>query len=166
MHKFWTISALILFRPLAAFAQDAASEEALIMALLDDFHEAAAQADVDRYLGHFTDNAVFIGTDEKERWPLMPEFTEYVVEGFASGGWSYYSINKNITFSRDGSVAWFDEISISNSNGGHFRGSGVLENFDGEWKIAHYVLSFVVYNEIWEQVLELNATERTNQQAN
>ncbi len=166
MYKLLTMSALILFYPVLAFTQNAVSETARIIAVLDDFHEAAAQADVERYLGHFTDNAVFIGTDEKERWPLLPDFAEYVRGGFAAGGWSYYSIDKHISFSRDGSVAWFDEISISNSNGGHFRGSGVLENINGEWKIAQYVLSFVVYNEIWEQVLELNASERSNQQAN
>ena len=149
-----------------ALSQERAADEAQIIALLDDFHDAAEQADVDRYLGHFTDNAVFIGTDEQERWPLVPDFTDYVRRGFAAGGWSYYSMDKNISFSRDGTVAWFDEISISNSNDGHFRGSGVLEKIDGEWKIAQYVLSFIVYNELWEEVNELNAAERARQRDN
>ncbi len=147
-----------------SLGQERSSEERQIIAVLDDFHDAAAQADTERYLAHFTDNAVFIGTDEQERWPLVPDFADYVARGFAAGGWDYSSVNKNISFSSDGSVAWFDEISISNSNGGHFRGSGVLENINGEWKIAQYVLSFVVYNELWEEVLELNASERENQQ--
>ena len=39
--------------------------------------------------------------------------------------------------------------------GGHFRGSGVLEKISGVWKISHYVLSVLVYNEIWEGVMGL-----------
>ncbi len=142
------------------FAQNLSQDELAIIAVLDDFHDAAANADIDRYLGHMTEDAVFIGTDEYERWPMQPDFIEYVNERFAAGGWSYYSTNKNIGFSQDGSVAWFDETSISNSMGAHFRGSGVLERIDGEWKIAQYVLSVLVYNELWEDVMGLITEER------
>ena len=44
--------------------------------------------------------------------------------------------------------------------GGHFRGSGVLEKINGEWKISHYVLSVLVYNEISNDVMELITVER------
>ena len=107
-----------------------------------------------------TADAVFLGTDEWERWPMQPEFIEYVNVRFDAGGWSYYSTNKNISFSQDGNVDWFDESSISNSMGGHFRGSGVLEKINGEWKISHYVLSVLVYNEISNDVMELITVER------
>lgn len=166
MHKIIFVVFALGMLSMPALSQERAVDEAQIIAVLDDFHDAAAQADTERYLAHFTDNAVFVGTDEKERWPLVPDFTEYVRRGFAAGGWSYHSVDKNISFSSDGAVAWFDEISISNTNGGHFRGSGVLEKINGEWKISQYVLSFLVFNELWEEVLELNAVERENQQAN
>ncbi len=166
MNKTIIIAVILSVLSFSAFSQERSSDEEQIIAVLDDFHDAAAQADSERYLSYFTENAVFLGTDESEHWPLVPDFTEYVRRGFAAGGWSYYSVNKNIDFSRDGTVAWFDEISISNSNGGHFRGSGVLEKINGEWKISQYVLSFLVYNEIWEEVLELNAVERENRQEN
>lgn len=143
-----------------AFAQNQSQDELAIIAVLDDFHDAAAKADAARYLGHMTDDAVFLGTDEHERWPMQPDFIEYVNDRFAAGGWSYYSTNKNISFSQDGSVAWFDETSISNSMGAHFRGSGVLERINGEWKIAQYVLSVLVYNELWEDVMGLITDER------
>jgi ketosteroid isomerase-like protein len=155
----FTILAFVLLCS-TAFAQNLLQDELAIIAVLDDFHDAAANADIDRYLGHMTEDAVFIGTDEHERWPMQPDFIEYVNERFAAGGWSYYSTNKNIDFSQDGSVAWFDEISISNSMGAHFRGSGVLERIDGEWKIAQYVLSVLVYNELWEDVMGLITEER------
>jgi ketosteroid isomerase-like protein len=144
----------------AVFAQNLSQDELAIIAVLDDFHDAAAKADAERYLGHMTEDAVFIGTDEHERWPMQPDFIEYVNDRFAAGGWSYYSTDKKINFSQDGSVAWFDETSISNSMGAHFRGSGVLERINGEWKIAHYVLSVLVYNELWEDVMGLITEER------
>ncbi len=122
------ISVFILLASLFTntFAQNNTAEEQAIIAVLDDFHAAAAAADVEGYLGLMTEDAVFLGTDEHERWPMQPDFINYVNERFAAGGWSYYSTNKNINFSQDGAVAWFDESSISNNTGVHFRGSGVL----------------------------------------
>lgn len=155
------IALTILASP--AFAQNYPEDEKAIIAVLDDFHDAAAKADKDRYLGHFTEDGAFLGTDEWERWPLKPDFTEYVDIRFKNGGWSYHSEKKVIAFSKDGSVAWFDETSISNRNGGRFRGSGVLEKIDGTWKIAQYVLSFLVYNEVGGEVGKIIAAEKEKQ---
>lgn len=161
----------IIFLSLMAFAlfaspvtaQSYPDDEKAIIAVLDDFHDAAAKADKDRYLGHFTEDGAFLGTDEWERWPLKPDFTDYVTGRFENGGWSYHSEMKVIAFSKDGTVAWFDETSISNSNGGRFRGSGVLEKQDGTWKIAQYVLSFLVYNEVGGEVGKIIADEKEKQ---
>ena len=160
MKKLLLVLMAFCWMVLPAFSQNISDDEKAIIAVLDDFHDAAAKADKDRYLGHFTDDGVFLGTDEWERWPLHPEFTEYVGGRFANGGWSYHSEKKNINFSKDGSVAWFDETSISNNNGGRFRGSGVLEKVDGNWKIAHYVLSFLVYNEVGGDVGKIIAAQK------
>ena len=46
--------------------------------VLDDFHDAAAHGNKERYLSHLTEHAVYIGTDEWERWPKHPDFSEYV----------------------------------------------------------------------------------------
>lgn len=148
-----------------ALSQSFPDDEKAITAVLDDFHDAAAKADKDRYLAHFTDDGVFLGTDEWERWPLHPDFTDYVAARFENGGWSYHSEKKMIAFSKDGSVAWFDETSISNRNGGRFRGSGVLEKVDGTWKIAQYVLSFLVYNEVGGDVGKIINDERAKRAA-
>lgn len=158
------IGLCLFFSP--ALAQDQSADGAAIIAVLDDFHDAAAKADKDRYLGHFTQDGVFLGTDEWERWPLKPDFTDYVAMRFEGGGWSYHSEDKVIAFSSDGSVAWFDETSISNRNGGRFRGSGVLEKVDGTWKIAQYVLSFLVYNEVGGEVGEIITAEREKRENN
>ena len=57
-------------------------------------------------------------------------------------------------------MAWFDETSVIQRNGSRFRGSGVLEKVDGTWKIAHYVLSFLVYNEVGGEVGKIIAAEK------
>ncbi len=149
---------IFIFEPV--FAQSLSEDELAVIAVLDDFHDAAAKADSERYLGHMTARAVFLGTDETERFPMQPTFREYVKSRFAAGGWSYHSVNKNITFSVDQSVAWFDETSISNNTGSRFRGSGVLEKQNGVWKISQYVLSFQVDNNLWEELTELSRIER------
>jgi ketosteroid isomerase-like protein len=147
--------ALLLMALLApgALAQSDSADAptAAIDSVLDDFHAAAAEADAARYLGHFADNGVFLGTDDWERWPLE-NFRAYVAERFANGGWTYYPRQRNVAV--QGDVAWFDEI-VESPRWGRFRGTGVLMHRDGRWRIAHYALSFLVPNENWEAVSEL-----------
>ena len=126
-----------------------------VAAVIDDFHDAAAHGDKDRYLGHMTDDAVFMGTDEWERWPKEPAFRDYVDSRFKDGsGWNYRSVERKIRIADSGNVAWFDEVVFSEQNG-RFRGTGVLTLQDGHWKIAHYAMSFLIFNENWPDVIEL-----------
>jgi hypothetical protein len=160
LSSFLALSLMVM----PSFAQNFPDDEKAIIAVLDDFHDAAAKADKDRYLGHFTEDGAFLGTDEWERWPLKPDFTDYVDMRFKNGGWSYHSEKKIIAFSKDGFLAWFDETTISKRSGGRFRGSGVLEKVDGTWKIAQYVLSFLVYNEVGGDVGKIIAAEKEKQE--
>ena len=136
------------------------SDEVAIGAVLDDFHDAAAHGDKERYLGHMTEDAVFMGTDEWERWPKHPDFVEYVGGRFRDGaGWNYRAEDRVVAFGPGGDVAWFDEVVVSAVNG-RFRGTGVLVRQDGAWKIAHYAMSFLVFNEDWQAVVELTKKTR------
>ena len=131
--------------------------------VLDDFHDAAAHGDKDRYLGHLSEDAVFMGTDEWERWPKNPDFSDYVDSRFENGrGWNYKSVERKIRVSESADVAWFDEVVFSETNG-RFRGTGVLTMRDGSWKISHYAMSFLILNENWNEVIEL--TSKTKDQA-
>ncbi|MGI9206301.1 MAG: nuclear transport factor 2 family protein [Woeseiaceae bacterium] len=144
-----------LLIPVLTAAQDSDPTIDSIEAVLDDFHDAAAHGDKARYLGHMTKNGVFMGTDEWERWPKNPDFTDYVDGRFKDGGgWSYRSVDRKVQLSEFSNVAWFDEVVFSETNG-RFRGTGVLVLEEGEWKIAHYAMSFLVFNEIWEDVIKL-----------
>jgi ketosteroid isomerase-like protein len=146
-------------------AQQPTDPAAAIAAVLDDFHDAAANGDKSRYLGHMTDYAVFMGTDESERWPKQPDFTDYVNARFQNGsGWSYRSLERQIQLSESGDTAWFDEVVFSEANG-RFRGTGVVVFEGGTWKIAHYAMSFLIYNENWEEVIAITRQTATEKAA-
>ena len=141
---------------LLAMSFTASADDAAIAAVIDDFHDAAAHGDNARYLGHMTDDAVFMGTDEWERWPKQPDFVDYVGGRFKDGiGWTYRSVQRNIRLANAGNIAWFDEVIFSETSG-RFRGTGVVVLENGTWKIAHYAMSFLVFNENWEDVIELS----------
>jgi hypothetical protein len=50
-------------------------------------------------------------------------------------------------------IAWFDELLDTQMK--LCRGSGVLRKENGDWKIAHYVLSIAVPNEHVGELIEL-----------
>ena len=157
--KTWIIVCLILLLPLAGTANDAESQ--VVGAVLDDFHDAAAHGDKDRYFGNMTEDAVFLGTDEWERWPKYPDFSDYVDGRFKDGaGWNYRSVERTVAFNDRKDVAWFDEVLFHEKNG-RLRGTGVLSKQDGTWKIEHYAMSFLIFNENWEEVVEL--TRKTSE---
>ncbi len=135
---------LLLATLLLSTPMDATSD---IEALLDDFHLAAAQADGERYFANFTDDAVFLGTDANERWTVS-DFRAYAEPYFSKGkGWAYVATERNVTVALDGAVAWFDER-LQNAKYGEVRGSGVLEQREGEWRIAQYNLAFPIPNDL------------------
>jgi ketosteroid isomerase-like protein len=139
--------ASLLCLALVAAAPGSPKEEPrpTIVAVLDDWHKAAAAADEARYFGHFTADAVFMGTDATERW-TRDEFRVWAKPFFSRGkAWSFRAVSRNISLSKDGSVAWFDEA-LDTPNMGPCRGSGVLVKEGSAWKIAQYNLSVPIPN--------------------
>jgi hypothetical protein len=117
-----------------------------VAAVLDDWHEAAARADEDRYFAHLASNAVFLGTDASERWDV-PAFRAYAHPRFSQGkAWTFHAKDRHIAFSPDMRVAWFDE-SLTTDHLGPARGSGVLLSGPMGWTIAQYNLSVPIPNE-------------------
>ncbi|HEU0053410.1 MAG TPA: nuclear transport factor 2 family protein, partial [Longimicrobium sp.] len=126
--------------------QDAIARE------LDDFHDAAAQADEARYFAHFAPDGVFLGTDATERWDVQA-FRAYSHPYFAKGkAWTFHGVRRRIAVRGD--VAWFEE-DLETQNLGPARGSGVLVFSGGRWLIEQYVLSITVPNEKFKAVREL-----------
>jgi ketosteroid isomerase-like protein len=151
----WTAIAIVLSAgvapPTGGDQTDLAKRKAPVNAVLDDWHAAAAAADEARYFGHFTADAVFMGTDATERWS-RDEFRQWAKPYFAKGkAWSFKAAGRNVTLSKDGAVAWFDEA-LDTPNLGPARGSGVLVREGSAWKIAQYNLSVPIPNDVFGDV--------------
>ncbi len=151
-----TMAALLSTLPLGACTSDQHRrsdppmihhEVAQIEAMLNDWHDAASKADEARYFGHMTSNAVFIGTDDTEYW-TGPQFKDFAHPYFSKGkGWTYHPHDRHVYWYDPATdVAWFDE-KLDNDKYGRCRGAGVCVRTGGEWKLAHYTLSFPVPND-------------------
>ncbi|MGS0747000.1 nuclear transport factor 2 family protein [Halpernia sp. GG3] len=128
--------------------------------MLDGFNKAAGSADFKKYFDYYDAESYFIGTDASERWNKK-EFMAWAKPFFDRGkAWNFTSLKRNITFSNDGKLAWFDELLSTQMK--ICRGSGVLEKINGEWKLKQYVLSMTVPNELSGEVTKLKAPIEDN----
>ncbi len=117
-----------------------------INTVLDNWHLAAAKGDLERYIGAMTEGAIFMGTDEHERW-TRAELRVYAEPHFADGhGWTYTPRDRFIRTNAYGDVAWVDET-LDHDRYGVLRGTAVLRENGEVWKIAHYSLTFLIPNE-------------------
>lgn len=129
------------------------TERQNISKLIDDWHQSAATANFEAYFGKMTSDAVFIGTDASENWQL-DAFKAFSKPYFDKGkAWSFSAVERNIYIDPSQQLAWFDEL--LDTWMGICRGSGVVRNENGNWKIAHYVLSATVPNDDMGQLIEI-----------
>jgi len=120
--------------------------------VLDNLNEFAAKADFKNYFDLFAEESTFIGTDATEIWNKK-EFMDWAKPFFDKGStWNFKSLKRNITFSKDGNYAWFDELLDTQMK--ICRGSGVLEKTAKGWKIKQYVLSMTIPNDVVDEVLK------------
>ncbi|WP_294206220.1 nuclear transport factor 2 family protein [uncultured Chryseobacterium sp.] len=127
------------------------NEKTAINTMLDGFNTAAAKADFNIYFGYFADESTFIGTDATEVWDKKA-FMVWAKPYFdKKQTWNFTSLKRNIYFSKDGRLAWFDELLDTQMK--ICRGSGVVEKISGQWKVRQYVLSMTVPNEIVDKVV-------------
>ncbi|HSP40578.1 MAG TPA: nuclear transport factor 2 family protein [Gillisia sp.] len=132
------------------------SEEAKteINTTLENWHKAAAEANFDGYFDLMAAEGVFIGTDAAENWNIK-EFQNFSKPHFDKGtAWSFSTLERNIYTSENGGIAWFDELLETWM--GVCRGSGVMVEEEGEWKIKHYVLSVTIPNDNINEIVKIN----------
>lgn len=158
MHKFFSslIALVCMLSVIMVFSQKTERylmEKQKISQTLDDLNNYAAQADFIKYFDLFADESVFIGTDATEIW-TKPEFMKFAKPHFDNGkAWTFKTVKRSITVSKNGKLAWFDEILDTQMK--ICRGSGVLEKIGNRWKIRQYVLSMTVPNEVSRDVVRL-----------
>ncbi len=142
---------LFLF-PILILSQSSSEEE--INRLLDRWHLAATQAEEEIFFDFtMADDAIYIGTDASELW-TKEEMKIWAKDIFQrETAWDFTVKSRNIYFSKNKKVAWFDEI--LDTWMGVCRGSGVLEKSKGKWKLKHYHLAIAVPNELVQEYLKL-----------
>ena len=112
--------------------------------ILNSWHKSASIANYDTYFDAMDSISVYIGTDASENW-TKKEFANFSKPYFDKGkAWDFKPIERNIYFSNNGEVVWFDEL--LDTWMGICRGSGILEKSDNKWRIKHYVLSVSIPN--------------------
>ncbi|MDF0707834.1 nuclear transport factor 2 family protein [Flagellimonas okinawensis] len=142
---------VLLMVSIAINAQN--TEKQKIDEVLDAWHLAAANADFESYFGKMTKDGVFLGTDAMENWQ-NDEFRAFSKPYFDGGkAWSFTAVQRNIYLGESGNFAWFDELLDTQMK--ICRGSGVLKKVNGQWKIAHYVLSIAVPNENVDELIQI-----------
>lgn len=121
--------------------------------LIDNWHQAAAEANYDAYFSVMDESFVFLGTAPEERW-LKEDFTAFSKPYFDKGkAWSFIPSNRIWMFSKNKKTAWFDEDLETWMKG--CRGSGILEKQKGEWKLMYYNLTVLIENEKMDAFIEL-----------
>ena len=157
LHQFeegWKIISIIDTRRRKNCIEKGDDEKQAINSLLDDWHRAAATADEDTYFGSMSEDAIYIGTDATELW-TKAAFMKWSMKYFErESAWDFTATERNIYFSQNGQMAWFDEL--LDTWMGPCRASGVLKREGTRgWKISHYQLSVTVPNEKIKNFIEL-----------
>ncbi|HBU77849.1 MAG TPA: hypothetical protein DEF18_07075 [Muricauda sp.] len=149
IHKILVL--VLLTVSVTLFAQN--TEKDKINDVLDGWHLAAANADFEAYFDKMTEDGVFLGTDAMENWQ-NDEFRAFSKPYFDKGkAWSFTAVQRNIYVGESGDFAWFDELLDTQMK--ICRGSGVLKKINGQWKIAHYVLSIAVPNDNVAELVQI-----------
>jgi phosphohistidine phosphatase SixA len=118
-----------------------------VAAALDDFHDAAANADEVRYFALLPEDSVFLGTDGSERWDGKA-FREFAMRYFErDSAWTYVALDRHVELGPNGDLAWFDET-FEHDAYGECRGTGVLQRRGGRWVLRQYHLTMPVPNDL------------------
>ena len=133
----------------AGAAETFSDDEVAVGAVLDTLHAQAAAANFEGYFAQYHNDAVFMGTDRSEYWPLA-EFKSYTQARFADGvGWTYHASERFIHISGD--TAWFEER-LQHDSYGETRGTGVLLRTPSGWKVAQYNLALPIPNDLFDHM--------------
>ena len=120
---------------------------------IDQWHEAASNANSKVFFESMADNSIYIGTDATERWS-KPEFMTFAKPYFDKGkAWDFKPYDRDLHFSKGGRYVWFSELLTTWM--GVCRGSGILHKTKAGWKIEQYHLSVTVPNEVIRNFISL-----------
>jgi hypothetical protein len=100
-----------------------------------------------------TENGIYLGTDKTEKW-TRDEMKEWSKEYFErESAWAFTVIGREVSLSKDGKTAWFNEK--LDTWMGVCKGTGVLVKQESGWKIALFDLSVTVDNDNIQEFIQL-----------
>ena len=144
---------ILLFLTLIFSSQFSFSQEKNLDTLMNQWHRSAGTANYANYFGFMSDDFVFLGTAPSERWNKQA-FSNFSKPYFDKGkAWNFTPSHRIWMFSKDATIAWFDEDLDTWMRG--CRGSGILVKSNGVWKIAYYNLTVLIENEKINSFIEL-----------
>ena len=147
------ISFLLMLTVINCSTFDSEDELIKINKLLNNWHDDAKEAKLDNYINLIDLEGFYIGTDASEIW-TKKEFESFSKPYFEKKQtWDFKTINRNIHFSKNNDVVWFNEL--LDTWMGKCRGSGILEKVNGKWKIKQYVLSVTIPNSKMSKVIKI-----------
>ena len=153
MRRFLLACCLLVSFSCTAFAADDAALTRQVNAFVDAWHDDAANARP-AYFDKIARDGVYIGTDKSELW-RRDEFKQWAKPHFErKSAWSFKATRRNVYFSADKSIIWFDEL-LDTPNMGPCMASGVIRRTADGFEIVHYQLSMAVPNEVAGKVTRL-----------
>ena len=130
----------------------------LINSKMEAWHKAAATADEDVFFGLMSEDGIYLGTDANEKW-LRDTMARWAQPYFEKDvAWAFTTKEREVYVSRDGNIAWFDEV--MNTWMGECRGSGVWRKTGNEWELTQYNLAILVPNDKVQDYLKLFEEEK------
>ena len=126
-----------------------------VNSFLNNWHQAASEANFENYFTKMDSVSIFIGTDASENW-TKKEFIKYSKPYFDQGkAWNFNTLERNVYVNSTASFIWFDEL--LDTRMGICRGSGVIVRYDGKLAIKHYVLSITIPNDDVDQIIDIKS---------
>lgn len=133
-HRF-TLPVMLLALICASYASGDSATDAL-----DALHRAGAEANPATFISLLTADAVVLGLPGNTRLSGQ-SLRDHIGASFSSSeAWNYRGAQRQIRYSDDGAVAWFDE-SLEHDQQGRGWGSGVLVRSGAGWRVAQYSLN-------------------------
>ena len=111
---------------------------------LDNWHNAASHGDSLGFFGLMTNDAIYLGTDESERWTRTTMIRDLG---------KYFRDKQAWKFTGSKNILHFDEILSTWM--GPCRGSGLLQKVNGKWYIRFYNLANLVPNDVVKDYINL-----------
>lgn len=121
--------------------------------IIDAWHHAAATGDSVGFFSRMTEDALYLGTDETERWTRTTMGKDLGKFFNGKKAWHFIAYNRIYTALDDKNTILFDE-SLKTWMG-PCKSTGMMRKVKGKWLISYYNLNVAVSNAVVQNYLKL-----------